>query len=100
MILSLGLLNATDNFLYGHVALCSYFCIQCLNLDETKTLHIKIYCFVCSMYVLHFMFRPKSVKPAKRQCVAVEGEENKRCKRHKKVSLILAIILLVFFGAC
>ncbi|KAG8185557.1 hypothetical protein JTE90_017562 [Oedothorax gibbosus] len=63
----------------------------CLDCDNYAA-----YCYLCDDFVvndnkelnvvrekLQVSNRPKCVKPAKR-CVAIEGEENKRCKRHKK----------------
>lgn len=46
-----------------------------------KKKYFETYSCVC-LSMLYF--RPESAKPGKRQCV--EEEENKRSKRHKKVS--------------
>lgn len=70
------------------VIFCSYF----LNFKIGKN----AYDLLLDLY-LHHMFSVSRVesKPLKRQSIVADGEENKRSKRHKKVSYTLLEFLNV-----
>lgn len=77
-----------SHFFYTYSYLFFFFWPLILIFELATTLHTLN---LQHDFYLHYMFSISRVesKPLKRQSIVADGEENKRSKRHKKVSYIL-----------